>query len=419
MASVDRQQCNRETTLFYSGLFATLLLDRADGKCDTRPIELSMMGCRVMPSASCQSCKKFVPIFAAGKCHACFATWGAANSVPTELMPAHCPVDGCDGYAVKRGLCDRHYRRFFDHGTTDKVRKVAESRRHPEYKNWTHFKTHGKLCEQWLSFWAFAEAIGERPSPRHWLDRPDSTQLYGPENFEWRAPKLDVAHTANTTEGRRAYQQALRAQTDRYWVGSNLKRYYGMTRAQYDALLESQGGGCAICGREEDRQVDGTSQLLAVDHDHESGEVRGLLCRQHNMMVGQSNDSPEALRKAADYLDQPHHTGLFVPKPGDMPKDREWGAANAAAGGICQEPECGLAVKAKGLCPSHYMRFLRQQNAPAESAPKPLAACTTEGCEQRAVARGFCQTHYMRWRRHGSAETVLDTHGRPIPPQSS
>ncbi len=58
-----------------------------------------------------------------------------------------------------------------------------------------------------------------------------------------------------------------------------LKRTYGITVDEYDRLLASQSGGCAICG--------GLSggKNLAVDHDHGTGEVRGLLCKRHNTAI--------------------------------------------------------------------------------------------------------------------------------------
>lgn len=369
-----------------------------------------------MPSSPCASCHRSLPIFANRMCHHCFAAWGAENGVPAEQMPKRCPAEDCDSYVMKRGLCDRHYRRFLDHGSTDKVRAVSKERRHPLYKNWLHLKTTGKLCERWQqNFWSFVEAVGDRPSPRHWADRPDLQQLYGPDNFVWRAPKLDTEHTLLTLDGRNAYQNALRALTPQWWVSPNLKRYYGLTREQYDALLAEQGGGCAVCGKTVDI-MDGEEQMLAVDHCHETGEVRGLMCRNHNVGLGLFNDDPAMLRKMADYIERPKHTGLFVPKPGDTPKERTRGFANAAAGGVCQELGCTHAVKAMGLCPTHYARFRRARHAEKRepAAMSSLPTCTIDDCQGEVVARGLCQTHYQRWKRHGDAAAVHDTHGRPI-----
>jgi len=73
-----------------------------------------------------------------------------------------------------------------------------------------------------------------------------------------------------------------------------LKTRYGMTPEQYDTLYAEQGGACAIC-REQKR--------LVVDHDHETGAVRGLLCDLCNTGIGKLRDSAERLRAAAVYLE--------------------------------------------------------------------------------------------------------------------
>jgi hypothetical protein len=79
----------------------------------------------------------------------------------------------------------------------------------------------------------------------------------------------------------------------------HLKKKYGITLADYDELLEVQGGVCAICGeaRPEDR-------ALHVDHDHETGEVRGLLCFRCNNALGDLREEYELFQRAANYLDR-------------------------------------------------------------------------------------------------------------------
>lgn len=86
--------------------------------------------------------------------------------------------------------------------------------------------------------------------------------------------------------------------------GSHLMRKYGITQADYDALLAAQGGGCALCGKTAAEQTRYT-EFLHVDHDHVTGRVRGLLCDQHNLLLGRFNDDPALLRRAADYLEAP------------------------------------------------------------------------------------------------------------------
>lgn len=76
-----------------------------------------------------------------------------------------------------------------------------------------------------------------------------------------------------------------------------LRHRYGIDQAVFDALVELQEGCCAICGRE---------RPLCVDHDHETGRVRGLLCRICNSAIGKLDDDPALLVKAAAYLIDSH-----------------------------------------------------------------------------------------------------------------
>jgi len=78
---------------------------------------------------------------------------------------------------------------------------------------------------------------------------------------------------------------------------TTIKKKYNLTADQYYALLKSQQGCCAICGAEEDN-----GRRFAVDHDHETGEVRGLLCKMCNVGLGNFRDSPRNLLLAAKYL---------------------------------------------------------------------------------------------------------------------
>ena len=82
-----------------------------------------------------------------------------------------------------------------------------------------------------------------------------------------------------------------------------LKRNYNLTVDQYDEILNSQNGGCAICKKKEiSKDKNGIIKSLAVDHDHETGEIRGLLCQKHNQGLGFFQDSIEMLENAIKYL---------------------------------------------------------------------------------------------------------------------
>ena len=75
---------------------------------------------------------------------------------------------------------------------------------------------------------------------------------------------------------------------------------YKITAEKYDSLLQAQGGACAICRASEP----GTSHgFWHVDHCHNEGHVRGLLCSTCNTGLGSFRDQPAVLRRAADYLE--------------------------------------------------------------------------------------------------------------------
>lgn len=83
-------------------------------------------------------------------------------------------------------------------------------------------------------------------------------------------------------------------------------RQYGLTVEEYDTLLQKQEGLCAICGRPETRQMRGIKTALVVDHNHQTGQVRGLLCHACNVGIGLLHDDIKLLQKALNYLRRPN-----------------------------------------------------------------------------------------------------------------
>lgn len=75
---------------------------------------------------------------------------------------------------------------------------------------------------------------------------------------------------------------------------SNIKRRYGLSLEEYDAILAL---GCAICGER-------ATTRLVLDHCHASGKVRSCLCNNCNVVLGSAKDDPDTLRAAADYLER-------------------------------------------------------------------------------------------------------------------
>lgn len=82
---------------------------------------------------------------------------------------------------------------------------------------------------------------------------------------------------------------------------------YGLPPGHYDALYEFQGGRCEICQR-----ATGANRRLSVDHDHKTGEVRGLLCRPCNTMLGHARDNPVMFDRAIYYLRYPPYTEFLA-----------------------------------------------------------------------------------------------------------
>lgn len=79
----------------------------------------------------------------------------------------------------------------------------------------------------------------------------------------------------------------------------NLKKHFNITPEEYDNIFNSQNGLCAICSKKCT-----TGKMLAVDHDHDTGKVRGLLCSRCNMGIGLLRDSIDILRSAINYLER-------------------------------------------------------------------------------------------------------------------
>lgn len=83
-----------------------------------------------------------------------------------------------------------------------------------------------------------------------------------------------------------------------------LEYSYGLTIAAYDRMFTKQGGRCAICNRRPTFGRGSKNGRLSVDHNHETGKVRALLCSVCNAAIGSLRDDPALLRVAADYLDK-------------------------------------------------------------------------------------------------------------------
>lgn len=107
---------------------------------------------------------------------------------------------------------------------------------------------------------------------------------------KWRKANLETAN--------RLQRDYYKKHTERFY-DYELKAHYGLPYGTYDKMLEAQSGRCAICGTLEPR---GVGKRFHVDHCHETGVVRGLLCIECNIGIGKLKHSEDTLHKAIEYL---------------------------------------------------------------------------------------------------------------------
>lgn len=90
---------------------------------------------------------------------------------------------------------------------------------------------------------------------------------------------------------------------------SDLRSHYGISSKQYDRMFAEQGGVCACCGQPETRkrinQPKGSEEIsrLHVDHDHQTGKVRALLCGDCNTALGMMDENPDRIHKLKEYAE--------------------------------------------------------------------------------------------------------------------
>src|ERR1017187_6359449 len=138
----------------------------------------------------------------------------------------------------------------------------------------------------------------ERAPRRH---TPESRQRDVERSKQWAAAVKAVDPEKYAAERRATFNRYRAKHPDRVkrqfrtWV---LKTKYGLTQEQCAEKLAAQAGGCDICGT---KDPGGRGNSFHVDHDHETGAVRSLLCTNCNSGLGRLKDSPRLLRRAATY----------------------------------------------------------------------------------------------------------------------
>ena len=135
------------------------------------------------------------------------------------------------------------------------------------------------------------------------------------ESKQERKKRLKREWDQKNLEHKREYErnalrtkQHLREYRKQYLKEYTLQKYFGISLAQYQELLNKQDNACFIC-RKDQSEFD---KYLAVDHNHTTGEIRGLLCYECNRNLIRNHEDAKLFERAALYLSRA--TGLFVPE---------------------------------------------------------------------------------------------------------
>jgi hypothetical protein len=131
------------------------------------------------------------------------------------------------------------------------------------------------------------ESLGRKVRPK--VEVPDGYELC--LKCGEVKPWSEWHRNATASDGLSTRCKACRAAEGR---ANHLKRSYGLTEAERDAMVAAQRGLCAIC-------LDALP--VHVDHCHKTGRVRGVLCFNCNSAIGKLRDDPDAARRAATYLE--------------------------------------------------------------------------------------------------------------------
>lgn len=158
-------------------------------------------------------------------------------------------------------------------------------------------------------------------------DRKSMDQFHWTVSKKHRARKCkDCAHAAQ------ADRIALRKQAgDPVFRGDRLRREYGLTPEQVASMRQAQGDACAIC--EKPFRDEPARERMHIDHCHETGHVRALLCHNCNLGLGHFRDDVDLLLKSAAYLTEHRARTDGLPAPGGReltPEERQERRRNAA-----------------------------------------------------------------------------------------
>lgn len=208
---------------------------------------------------------------ARGLCRPCYRAY--RDEHPEEFP---CKVEQCPGTVVALGLCGKHYQWKKKHGSLAPL----ASRACP--LDGVVFSP-ANANQVWCSNRCATRASNEK--------RDAAARIVEVRVCWWCAAEF------KTHDKRRQYCGEVCMD-----IGARLEgrmAAYGLSRDEYRSMYRRLGGLCEIC-RQPERTA--RNRLLAVDHDHETGHVKGLLCSHCNRALGLFGDSAETMRRAVEYV---------------------------------------------------------------------------------------------------------------------
>lgn len=127
---------------------------------------------------------------------------------------------------------------------------------------------------------------------------------------------LDAKFDHSDGAQRKTYMKEHREAHPLAWKESHLRQSFGISLNDYHNMVAAQGNKCAMCGEAETEMRGGEVKALAVDHNHSTGKVRGLLCSACNKAIGLLKEDRELFFAGVRYLDKHSDAGIvpFVPK---------------------------------------------------------------------------------------------------------
>lgn len=199
--------------------------------------------------------------------------------MPAKRLHELCTVEGCGLPHKSRGYCNAHYQRFKRGVPIEGAFRIRNSNP-PE------------TC---------TEEGCEEPSKSRGLCAMHYARLLRHGHTKHRDRKKPVKHCSEPGCGNILYARGV---CHVHYMRDKTLAEFGITKERFAEILAEQGGVCAICKRPETAKdgLSGKPRALAVDHCHDHGHVRGLLCTGCNRALGFFKNDPARLQAAIEYL---------------------------------------------------------------------------------------------------------------------